>query len=96
MSVTILLVEDDPVLLTVLRELLEFGGHSVVTCENGREAVQQLSMAHIDLVICTFGRARISPCTSNWPFISELVFELNTDSILQSAARPLQALSSCP
>ncbi len=51
MSVTILLVEDDPLLLTVLRELLEFGGHSVVTCVNGREAVQQLSVTQIDLVI---------------------------------------------
>jgi len=51
MSVTILLVEDDPLLLTVLRELLEFGGHSVVPCRNGREALQQLSMEQIDLVI---------------------------------------------
>ena len=44
-------LEDEPLLLTVLRELLEFGGHSVVTCGNGREAVQQLSVTQFDLGI---------------------------------------------
>jgi CheY-like chemotaxis protein len=39
MSVTILLIQNNPLLLMVLRELLESGGHSVVTCGNGGEAV---------------------------------------------------------
>ena len=73
MSVTILLVEDDPVLVTVLRELLEFGGHSVVTCGNGREAVQQLSVTQIDLVITDLsmpemdGLELIKVLTFEWP-----------------------------
>src|SRR5262245_39677034 len=75
MSVTILLVEDDPLLLTVLRELLEFGGHSVVTCGNGREAVQQLLMTQIDLVITDLsmpemdGLELIKVLTFEWPDI---------------------------
>ena len=90
MSVTILLVEDDPVLLTVLRELLEFGGHSVVTCENGREAVQQLSMAHIDLVITDLsmpemdGLELIKVLTFEWPDIRVIAM-----SGLDSRARQL-------
>jgi CheY-like chemotaxis protein len=75
MSVTILLVEDDPLLRTVLSELLEFGGHSVVTCENGREAVQQLSLAQIDLVVTDLsmpemdGLELIKVLTFEWPEI---------------------------
>ena len=73
MPVTILLVEDDPLLLAVLREVLEFGGHSVVTCGNGREAVQHLSMAQIDLVITDLsmpemdGLELIKVLTFEWP-----------------------------
>ena len=91
MSVTILLVEDDPVLLTVLRELLEFGGHSVVTCENGREAVQQLSMAHIDLVITDLsmpemdGLELIKVLTFEWPDIRVIAMS----GLLDSRARQL-------
>jgi CheY-like chemotaxis protein len=73
MPVTILLVEDDPLLLAVLREVLEFGGHSVVTCGNGREAVQHLLMAQIDLVITDLsmpemdGLELIKVLTFEWP-----------------------------
>ena len=91
MSVTILLVEDDPLLLTVLRELLEFGGHSVVTCGNGREAVQQLSMAHIDLVITDLsmpemdGLELIKVLTFEWPDIRVIAMS----GLLDSRARQL-------
>ena len=51
MQATILLVEDDQVLRTVLSELLESRGHPVVPCEHGREAVRQLFLAQVDLVI---------------------------------------------
>ena len=91
MSVTILLVEDDPILLTVLRELLEFGGHLVVTCENGREAVQQLSMAQIDLVITDLsmpemdGLELIKVLTFEWPDIRVIAMS----GLLDSRARQL-------
>jgi two-component system response regulator YesN len=91
MSVTILLVEDDPVLLTVLRELLEFGGHSVVTCGNGREAVQQVSVAQIDLVITDLsmpemdGVELIKVLAFEWPDIRVIAMS----GFLDSRARRL-------
>jgi two-component system, response regulator YesN len=91
MPVTILLVEDDPLLVTVLRELLEFGGHSVVTCGNGREAVQQLSMAQIDLVITDLsmpemnGLELIKVLTFEWPDIKVIAMS----GFLDTSARRL-------
>jgi CheY-like chemotaxis protein len=91
MSVTILLVEDDPILLTVLRELLEFGGYAVVTCGNGREAVQQLSVAQIDLVITDLampemdGLELIKVLTFEWPEVRVIAMS----GFLDSRARRL-------
>ena len=91
MSVTILLVEDDPLLLTVLRELLEFGGYTVVTCGNGREAIQQLSVAHIDLVITDLsmpemdGLQLIKVLTFEWPEVRVIAMS----GFLDSRARRL-------
>ena len=91
MSVTILLVEDDPLLLTVLSELLEFGGHSVVTCVNGREAVQQLSVTQIDLVITDLsmpemdGLELIKVLTFEWPDIKVIAMS----GLLDCRARQL-------
>ena len=98
MSATILLVEDDPLLLTILRELLEFGGHSVVTCENGREAVQQLSMAQIDLVITDLsmpemdGLELIKVLTFEWPDTRVIAMS----GLLDSRARQLIDMGLMP
>jgi CheY-like chemotaxis protein len=73
MQATILLVEDDQVLRAVLSELLESGGHSVMPCENGREAVRQLFLAQVDLVITDLsmpeidGYELIKILTFEWP-----------------------------
>lgn len=73
MQATILLVEDDQVLRTVLSELLESRGHSVVPSENGREAVRQLFLAPVDLVITDLwmpeidGFELIKILTFEWP-----------------------------
>jgi CheY-like chemotaxis protein len=82
-----LLVKDDPLLLTVLRELLEFGGHSVVTCGNGREAVQQLSVTQIDPVITDLSM----PEMDGLELIKVLTFErvIAMSGLLDSRARQL-------
>src|SRR5262245_62011390 len=73
MAVTILLVEDDPLLCTVLSELLESGGHSVTACGNGREAVELIAVARFDLVITDLsmpemnGFELIKILTFEWP-----------------------------
>ncbi len=47
----ILLVEDEPDLRNNLRELLELKKYSVITAENGQEALRLLENADIDLII---------------------------------------------
>ena len=48
---TILLAEDDPIVREVAKAVLEYGGYTVVTAENGREAVLLFKENRIDLVL---------------------------------------------
>jgi CheY-like chemotaxis protein len=48
---SVLVVDDEPEIRTVLRRVLERAGHAVTEAENGRKAVRALSEAPIDLVI---------------------------------------------
>lgn len=48
---TILLVEDSRTLLKRLAQLLSKAGYDVITSSSGRQAVEQLSIAAIDLVL---------------------------------------------
>ena len=48
---TILVVEDEPVILRVVSELLRDSGHKVATAVNGKEAMKLARGAHFDLVI---------------------------------------------
>ena len=47
----ILVVEDEPVILRVVSELLRDAGHEVTTAVNGAEAMKRARSAHFDLVI---------------------------------------------
>jgi two-component system NtrC family sensor kinase len=49
---SILVVDDEPSLLTLLRRVLEKLGHSVATAQNGEVALQRLDAHAFDLVIC--------------------------------------------
>ena len=48
---TILLVEDDEQIRTLLREFLEHHGYKVIEAQNGREAITQFSEHLIDVTI---------------------------------------------
>ena len=48
---SILVAEDNPVLQTLARRMLEKPGHEVVTVGSGREAVEALGAGHFDLVM---------------------------------------------
>ena len=50
-SAKILLVEDDPFLLTLIRRMLESGGHDVTSAANGEVAVQCLQSSQFDAVL---------------------------------------------
>ena len=72
---SILLIDDDSLVLTTVTRLLEKSGHKVSAFQNAREAIQEAMMDDFDLVIsdirmpeingtmaCAYGRTRLAPC----------------------------------
>lgn len=47
-----MLVDDDPNLILLVKDYLEFRGYDVITAENGREALEKLELDIPDLIIC--------------------------------------------
>lgn len=47
----ILLIEDDEMLRTCLRDLLEFAGHEVVEAADGQEGLDRFQTGPVDLVV---------------------------------------------
>lgn len=48
---SVLVVDDEPAIRTLLRHVLERDGHVVVEAENGRKAMRQLRGGAVDVVI---------------------------------------------
>ncbi|MEM1370278.1 MAG: response regulator transcription factor [Cyanobacteria bacterium P01_H01_bin.15] len=48
----LLLIDDDPNLILLVKDYLEFRGFEVTTAENGREALELLEKTVPDLIIC--------------------------------------------
>ncbi len=48
----LLLIDDDPNLILLVKDYLEFRGYEVVTAENGREALEVLEKQTPDMIIC--------------------------------------------
>lgn len=48
---SVLLVDDEPLLRSVLCEYLKFAGHSVVECPDGDEALERLRSSSFDIVV---------------------------------------------
>lgn len=57
---TILLVDDDPDVLEVVRELLQTSGHVVLTCESAIRALEILDREPVDVVITDWMMPRMS------------------------------------
>ncbi|MCW6038119.1 response regulator transcription factor [Spirulina subsalsa FACHB-351] len=51
-SKKLLLIDDDPNLILLVKDYLEFRGYQVVTAENGREALDILEQEIPDMIIC--------------------------------------------
>ncbi|MDA0268508.1 MAG: response regulator transcription factor [Cyanobacteria bacterium] len=49
---TLLLIDDDPNLILLVKDYLEFRGYQVATAENGREALEVLKGEKPDMIIC--------------------------------------------
>lgn len=48
----LLLIDDDPNLILLVKDYLEFRGYEVITAENGREALEVLDKDIPDMIIC--------------------------------------------
>ena len=48
----LLLIDDDPNLILLVKDYLEFRGYEVMTAENGREALEMLDKDTPDMIIC--------------------------------------------
>lgn len=48
----LLLIDDDPNLILLVKDYLEFRGYEVITAGNGREALEILEKATPDMIIC--------------------------------------------
>jgi DNA-binding NarL/FixJ family response regulator len=48
----LLLIDDDPNLILLVKDYLEFRGYEVTTAENGREALEILEKEMPDMIIC--------------------------------------------
>jgi DNA-binding NarL/FixJ family response regulator len=48
----LLLIDDDPNLILLVKDYLEFRGYEVITAENGREALEILEQDIPDMIIC--------------------------------------------
>lgn len=48
----LLLIDDDPNLILLVKDYLEFRGYNVDTAENGREALEVLDQLTPDMIIC--------------------------------------------
>src|SRR5205814_100296 len=64
----VLLVEDDKLIREQLAELLRFEGFSVVTAENGREALDDLERFTVKVVVLDL----MLPVMSGWDFAAAL------------------------
>ena len=51
-SKRLLLIDDDPNLILLVKDYLEFRGYKVITAENGREALEILEKQIPDMIIC--------------------------------------------
>lgn len=61
-SYRLLLVDDDPEILNILRDMLRLKGHKVVATSDGEKALDLLASSHFDLVITDLGM----PVVSGW------------------------------
>ncbi|MFQ3619156.1 MAG: response regulator, partial [Cyanobacteriota bacterium] len=48
----LLLIDDDPNLILLVKDYLEFRGYEVITSENGQEALEVLQKETPDMIIC--------------------------------------------
>jgi|SRR5918997_1215922 CheY-like chemotaxis protein len=90
MSARILVVEDNPLNLKLISDVLEFGGFDVITAQSGEEGVAAASSASPDLVLMdlqlpgiggheALQRIRADPRSHNVPVVAVTAFAMKSD-----------------
>lgn len=49
---TILVIDDEPAIVDILRSILEEEGYKVITASNGRQGLELISASRPDVVVC--------------------------------------------
>lgn len=73
----LLLIDDDPNLILLVKDYLEFRGYEVITAENGREALEVLEQEIPDMIICDV----MMPEMDGYAFVNEVRQEERTSWI---------------
>jgi CheY-like chemotaxis protein len=88
--VTVLLVDDEPLLRSVLCEYLKFAGHTVIECRDGDEALGRLREESVDVVVSDVlmpgmdglalcGAMRTDPSVADIPVVFVTARSVNED-----------------
>lgn len=67
-SKRLLLIDDDPNLILLVKDYLEFRGYEVVTAENGEEALAVLEQQTPDMIICDV----MMPAMDGYTFVQHI------------------------
>ena len=73
----LLLIDDDPNLILLVKDYLEFRGYEVITAENGREAIEVVEQEIPDMIICDV----MMPEMDGYAFVNEVRQEERTSWI---------------
>lgn len=76
-SKKLLLIDDDPNLILLVKDYLEFRGYEVVTAENGRDAMDVLTRQQPDMIICDV----MMPEMDGYSFVESIRQDNRTDWI---------------
>ncbi|MGF1479827.1 MAG: response regulator transcription factor [Cyanophyceae cyanobacterium] len=76
-SKQLLLIDDDPNLILLVKDYLEFRGYEVITAENGREALEILERQVPNMIICDI----MMPEMDGYAFVKQIRDDVRTDWI---------------
>ena len=82
---TILVVDDEANILTLISKILSIGGYNVLTASNGQEALDIYLDNHIDMIVCD----EMMPVMSGNELVKEIRKENKTIPIIMVTAKAL-------
>ena len=99
-SLSILVVDDEPILLEVLADFLEYEGHHVETAPDGIEALKKLETANFDVVLTDLRMPRLDGQTlyrriqERWPEHVKRVVFLSGDALTPESVKFLDEVGA--